>query len=318
MGFKGLNKSVVVGILSTLTLAACSNNGANKSQIAATSTNDSAIINGTVVSAQEALSKNIVGIFSRHDGEDGVAICTGSLLKGNLVLTAAHCVDDFMYIVFSTDMDSAVRGQVLAVDKVAVSPYWSSRQNADKDHGDVALVHFVGTAPSDYTPATLLNDTSVLKNGASVVLAGYGANEVTRTPIDTNTYPDLVSAVQAGKVICDDPKALTNCAEVDMPGAGVLRKTSVTIEDAKFAQSEVLLNQRNGTGACHGDSGGPAYATVNGQLYLWGVTSRGERDPNNDCSQYSVYTNAVFYKSWLNSVAQKLTASSSTLQIAKK
>lgn len=306
----GLNKSLLVGFLSTLSFAACSpNKAANSSEIQTSSTDNSAIIAGTLVGAQEAISKSIVGIYSSHEGEQGVAICTGSLLPGNLVLTAAHCVDQYMTIVFATDMDNATDAQVRQVDKGAVSPYWASRQNADKDHGDIALLHFQGTVPAGFTPATMLTDASVLKNGAQVILAGFGANKVVQTPIDTKTYPDLIAAIQAGEVVCDDPMKLTNCAKVDMQGAGVLRKTTVTIADSKYAQSEILLNQTTGTGACHGDSGGPAYVSVKGKLYLWGVTSRGEKDPRNDCSQYSVYTTALFHKTWLNLTAKKLTSS---------
>lgn len=306
----GLNKSLWLGFISTLSLAACAPQSSNTagSQIESSSTGDSAIIAGTVVSAQDSLSKSIVGIYSSPDGKGGVAVCTGSLLPGNLVLTAAHCVDRFMSIVFTTDMGAAQKGQMLPVDKVLISPYWSSRQNADKDHGDIALLRFRGTAPAGFVPAAFLQDASALQNGTSILVAGFGVNKVTQSSIDVNKYPDLIGAIQSGKVICADNMKLTGCSEVNMTGAELLRQTTVTISDAKFGMSEILLDQTKGTGACHGDSGGPAYVAVNGKLYLWGVTSRGERDPKNDCSQYSVYTNALAYKGWLNSAAKQLTS----------
>ena len=305
----GLNKSLLVGVLSTLSLAACGPSNSGSSQIDATSANQSDIIGGTEVSGSSSLSKSIVGIYSSHEGEQGGAICTGSLLPNNLVVTAAHCVDDYMTIVFAPDMDSAQESQALPVDKVAVSPYWASRQNADKDHGDVALLHYSGTTPASYAPANLLTDATAIKNGTSVLLAGYGVNLVKETPIDVKTYPDLIADIQSGKVVCDDPKALTNCASVDMTGAGLLRQTTVTVSNAKYAASVIQLNQTKGTGACHGDSGGPAYVTIGGKLYLWGVTSRGDQDPRNNCSQYSVYTSLLFHKTWLNRAAKQLTTS---------
>ncbi|WP_168196481.1 trypsin-like serine protease [Bdellovibrio sp. NC01] len=311
----GLNKGLVLGVLSTLTFAACSPNKAadTNAQVDASSTQDSAIINGKLVTADDQISKNIVGIISANKDEEGEAICTGSLLPGNLVLTAAHCLGDYMMIVFAPDMDTATEGQMLPVDKAAASPYWESRKNQDKDTGDVALLHYKGTTPKGFIPATMLTDMSVLQKGAKVTLAGYGANKVTLTPIDSKTYPDIINAIQTGKVICDDNMKLTNCVENNMFGAGQLRKTdNVKIEDPKFSLTEVLLNQKQGEGACHGDSGGPAYITVKGKIYLWGITNRGERDPKNDCSQYSVYTKAYSYKTWLNGVAKQFTAPSIT------
>ncbi len=304
---KGLNKSLFIGFLSTLSLIACGPQKNHTAYQMETAAKDSGIIAGTAVSNQDALSKSIVGIFATHQaGDTGGAICTGSLLPGNIVLTAAHCVDNFMVVVFSQDFNSTQSNQVFQVDKIAVSPYWETRKNASKDHGDIAILHFQGNVPAGYVPANLVTDASVLENQAQVVLAGYGVNHVAETPIDVNTYPDLIKSVQTGKVVCDDPTNLKNCAQVDMTGSGLLRKTSVTIEDNKFAQSEILLNQTKGTGACHGDSGGPAYITVNGQLYLWGVTSRGERDPKNDCSQYAVYTSTLFYKDWITQVSNRM------------
>ncbi len=306
----GLNSKglFVVGVLSTITFAACAPKNSESSQVQTSSVESSAIIAGQLVSPNEVVSRSIVAVYTQHDGEKGGGICTGSLLPGNLVLTAAHCVDDFITIVFNTDMDSANETQAFPVDKVAVSPYWATRKNAPKDQGDIALLHFKGTIPSGFAPATFLTDMSALKNGATVLLAGYGANQVKQTPIDTNTYPDLIAAIQSGKVVCDDPMKLTNCIEATMLGTGVLRKTTVKIADSKFGASEVLLDQTSGTGACHGDSGGPAYVVANGKLYLWGVTSRGANDPKNDCSKNAVYTNAYVYKTWLNQAAKKLTA----------
>ncbi len=63
--------------------------------------------------------------------------------------------------------------------------------------------------------------------------------------------------------------------------------------------SEASLDQRRGTGACHGDSGGPAYLALEGGYALWGVTSRGLNDPNDDCSQFAIYTKAMPYANWI-------------------
>ena len=78
-------KSVV--LLSVLSLIACS---APKSSDTSAINNGSsdAIIGGQPVVASSEISKSIVGIYDANVG----AICTGSLLPGNIVLTAAHCI----------------------------------------------------------------------------------------------------------------------------------------------------------------------------------------------------------------------------------
>lgn len=316
----GLNKSLlVVGVLSTISFVACAPKSSDKSlvQDSGSQLESSAIIAGDLVSANDAITKNIVGIYSQTEGQPGGAICTGSLLPGNLVLTAAHCVDDYMAIVFANQF-SAAEKTVLPVDRVQISPYWKTRQNEAKDTGDIALLHFVGKIPAGYVPAALLTDQSALKNGVPVLLAGYGANKVVLTPIDATTYPDLIGSIQAGKVVCDDYMKLTNCSESNMTGSGILRKTTVKIANTSYSQTEILLDQRPGTGACHGDSGGPAYVTVKGKLYLWGVTSRGAYDAKNDCSQYSLYTNAYVYRTWLNAAAKVLTSPEATAPAVPK
>jgi hypothetical protein len=137
-------------------------------------------------------------------------------------------------------------------------------------------------------------------------LAGFGVNKVEETPVTVDSYPGLVESVESGKVVCDDPKNLHNCFKVNMKGSGELRQTQVPISDIKYAHSEILVDQTSGTGACHGDSGGPGYIMINGTHYLWGVTSRGALDPKNNCSKFGVYTSVLFYEDWIKQSIAKM------------
>lgn len=266
-----LNKLILAGIVSSLALTACAPQ-ANNSSGEVQATGDG-IIGGTEVKADDKILESIVAVYDSYEGQ----LCTGSLLPNNLVLTAAHCIGQFeeaMYVMFDTTLGP--KSERRQVDKIEISQYWETRQYEKKDTGDIALIHFVGSVPAGYKPAKFLSNTNkkLLKQGAPVVIAGYG---------------------------------ITNGVTGD--GAGSLRMTTVKIEDPQFSTSEIKLNQTEGTGACHGDSGGPAYIQVKGKYYLWGVTSRGVDDLNNDCSKYSAYTNALYYKTWLNRMANKLTTS---------
>lgn len=273
-----MTKLFLAGLLSSTTLTACSPDINTTSEITNTS---EGIIGGWDIRPTDQFQESIVAVYDATEGQ----LCTGSLLPNNLVLTAAHCVGpdaDAMYILFDTKVtDDSPHRQVV---KMEVSPLWESQQDNKKDTGDIALLRFSGPVPTGFKPATLLSpaDRKYLRKGTQVVLAGYGINN-----------------------------------GVSKEGSGVLRVTKVTIEDPNFSQSEITLNQRQGTGACHGDSGGPAYVAIKGKLYLWGVTSRGVEDKANDCSQLSAYTNALHYRGWLNRAAQKMISSLTSPTIAK-
>lgn len=271
-----LNRLFVAGVVSSWALVGCSPQVKNKNEPAVDSQikiNGDGIIGGTDINAEDKMVDSIVAVYDQYTGQ----LCTGSLLPNNLVITAAHCIGPFteaMFVFFDVKIDKD--SPRLPVDKVEISPYWETRQSENKNTGDIALLHFQGTAPARYKPATFLPTAAqkLLVPGTAVMLAGFGISN-----------------------------------GVEQTGAGILRVTSVKIWDHKYSASEIALDQTQGTGACHGDSGGPAYVQLGGKLYLWGVTSRGVDDAANDCSKYAAYTNALFYKTWLNRMANKLSAS---------
>ncbi len=255
-------QKLVLGLVSVLVLAACS----PSEQSSTLNVNGDSIIGGREVEEGEAIIKSIVAVYDAAGGQ----LCTGSLLENNLVLTAAHCVtSDQMYIFFDRVLEAGSISR--KVDKAAISPYWATNQDHDTNTGDVAVLHFKGTIPLGYEPATFLKSKRSLRQGRQTILAGYGmSNGVTGE------------------------------------GAGILRMTTVSILNPSFSETEVIVDQQFGNGACHGDSGGPAYILANGKYYLWGITSRGVEDPDNNCSKFAAYTNALEYLPWIKKVAKSL------------
>lgn len=259
-----------IGFLLALTgMVGCANpqNGAING---ATMTVDGQIIGGTDATGQEDFTRSIVSLYDVAQG----ALCTGSILSDSIVVTAAHCVDGSkvsdLRIIYGTNLETRniiVRG----VDAYAISPLWASRQNEEFNSGDIAIVHFNGGLPAGYKPAALLTDVNQLKDGTPVLLAGYGISD-----------------------------------GVNKTGSGRLRYVDVAIKNAAYSKTEILLDQTHGKGACHGDSGGPAYVNVNGRLLLWGVTSRGVGDENDDCSVGAAYTTIPFYIMWISRTMKEL------------
>lgn len=234
------------------------------------------IVGGTEVQEGSALSKSVVLLVNLVTEE----ICTAALIGGNFAVTAAHCLDEDnienMYVLFAAKPNiKTVRRKVL---NAKASPYWKLRQHEDKNTSDIALIKFEGLGlPVGYEPVKFLENTEVLKNGVPTVVVGYGfSNPVTRA------------------------------------GTGVLRHTTLKISDAKFSPTELLLDQTQGSGACHGDSGGPAFVylkdkTGKAQYYIWGIANHAsEDDVDNLCNKSVIYTNATLFQAWFELAKKSL------------
>lgn len=253
----------------SIALGACSpNNVAENVQTLGQET--SSIIGGTEVAADHQSIRHIVALYDFDSG----ALCTGTLLGNNLVLTAAHCIGKDpkkMAIFFGNKVhQNAPRAPVLAVE---ISPLWESNQFKPYNTGDIALVLFGGPTPEAFQGLPVLPEqyARVLRKGTLVLMLGYGISD-----------------------------------GVNKTGSGTLRMVSARVADEKFSATEVVIDQTQGKGACHGDSGGPAIVFVGGQAHVWGVTSRSVGDPDDHCSQYAAYTNATVYLTWIREASARL------------
>jgi secreted trypsin-like serine protease len=229
------------------------------------------IVGGQVVAPGDIIASTTVMIT------DGNFICTGSIIAQDIVVTAAHCTaakTEDLRIVFSPQMPddlTTVTDTVHNIYGFVANPGWKGENSTGPDQHDIAIIRFQGALPSGYAPAQLLPPTTPLIKGETVTLAGYGITDAQ-----------------------------------SQAGAGTLRKVDVQFL-RKLGTTEEILNQADGEGACHGDSGGPAFVTVNGQLLLWGVTNRGYPDnAPDDCVHESVYTRITAYQDWVNQAAQQL------------
>ncbi len=195
--------------------------------------------------------------------ESGEALCTASLVADDLAVTAAHCLASIEGDKIST------LSLVFAHDLKLATP--GNIRAVDNglipDSGDVALIHFKGGLPAGYSHSDLLPFNKKLKAGESVELAGFGISDATH---DT--------------------------------GAGVLRKVKVKILNPEFSATEVEMDQSHGGGACHGDSGGPAYVIINKHPFLFGITSRG----GGNCDQDVIYSTISGFADWFKEAGAQL------------
>lgn len=267
----------------SVSLIACGQTPSASSGSATLDGSAQGIIGGKDMTGSEAYAPHVVGVYDAGMG----AICTGSILSPSIVVTAAHCVESEasnLRLVFGNDFNSraiVIRG----IDAVQVSPLWPFRQNAPTNTGDIALIRFSGGLPAGYKPIRFLTDTSKLSDGMTVTLAGFGASEVVQ-----------VRDPRSGSMMSDHQ------------GSGKLRYTDTTIVSAAFTKSEFVTDSSKGRGACHGDSGGPAFVTVDNELVVTGVTSRSVDDPGDTCAVGAAYTSIPFYAKWIVQTAKQLDA----------
>ncbi|MDG0816824.1 S1 family peptidase [Bdellovibrio svalbardensis] len=259
--------------------------------------NSSAIIGGTAVGEQDPINISTVQLLHVDLAKDqqghtiikGLETCTGTILSQDIILTAGHCssknprelillfsnqVPDFKAFFQTISQNKLVRRVVAGV----TAPNWQHLSgNSDENWGDLSLLRFTGGLPEGYVPATLLPANAVLAAKMPVTLAGFGETDGVK-----QTY------------------------------ATELLKVTVQIADPNFTQTEMQIDNTNGEGACHGDSGGPAYVSSKGQNYLAGVTSRADikSDPQAVCVGKTIYTKVQPYLSWISTETQKLEANS--------
>ncbi len=266
-------------VLSTfLVLSACSSQQATPPTVSAV--NPSKIIGGEQVQEMDPVSKTVVGLLDKQRG----TLCTASLLSNDVLITAAHCVHGSqpqnLRVMFGQNLKDTANTEAHMVARYIENPDFASRMSENQNFGDLALVKFFSGFPraKGYRAANLLFNESGLTNGLTITVAGYG------------------TAASGSSV-----------------GVGVLRKANVALKDVHWSAHEVLVDQTNGQGACHGDSGGPAYFEMNGQLYLFGVTSRGINDPQDTCTQEGAFTNIMAYDIWLTNSLQILENTADTV-----
>ena len=188
---------------------------------------------------------SVVAVYAQEPGQPGGFLCTGSVISPTVVLTAAHCVSE----------SETGPG---AIFTVLTGP------NINRDRSHALAVREVHANPL-WSPRRLEagHDQGV------VILA----EPSTLAPLPLNRQP-LAAALRGASVRIVGYGLSDGAAQT---GAGVKRQT-VTLLGAVGTKLVAVGDSRHGT--CNGDSGGPAFMSLNGEETIVGTTSYG----NVDCS----------------------------------
>ncbi|MBL8744677.1 MAG: trypsin-like serine protease [Myxococcales bacterium] len=223
------------------------------------------IVGGTV----DTTSRSTVALLLSHD-DGSRALCSGSVIATHgsraYVLTAAHCVQGSVDNVYEAvdwrDCEAGGDAAKCLASYQVVS--WQAHPGYDSEtlDNDVAMVIVEGAQASTAVTPALADDSSVVA-GQSMELSGYG-----------RTY--------AGP---QDPA---------QPFNTVRHKVAVPL-DAKTAKW-LRFDASTGETACFGDSGGPAFAHVDGKLVVAGVASNADAE----CAVVANYARvALVYESFI-------------------
>lgn len=257
--------------LSSLIVSACSENPNNQMQL---NDQQTGVIGGTKVSSGDRIAKTTVGLYDAKTS----SLCSGTIIAPQLILTAAHCVDensDQLVVVFAQDFDQIKKNKNVARKTIKAIQHKDYNPKAIEDTYDVALVRFEGSLPAGFAIAPLLTNFKNVTKNSNVTVAGYGLNWSwgVRT------------------------------------GAGTLRTTQLKVSRPLYGKTEIMLDQSLRRGICSGDSGGPMYVEVNGKLHLAGVASRGDSLPTRltpDCFILSVFSRVDAHLDWIQKTSDVL------------
>ena len=223
-------------------------------------------------SATAARHKAVVALHELEGRQIYVdPFCTGTLIRGDWVLTAAHCIGDF-------DRDPATLAIYVGKDP--------SRDLEDHTY-DVTEVHvFPG-----YDDREIVGDLALLR------LPGDVADHEGVTPVRELANVDGITNADAGTMV-----DLVGFGLTESGGGGTrlhVMEELGGLVDAAVAR-QIWTDQSDGTGTCSGDSGGPLMIQRPGGWRVAGLTSYGDAD----CMDYGVYTDVDYYESWITGVIE--------------
>jgi V8-like Glu-specific endopeptidase len=225
------------GVLTLTTLAlGCVAESTTGEQVDRT---DAPIIQGTETTGYA----NIIALVGKKPGQEGVALCTASLVTPTILLTAAHCVSP------------AVVGEGL-VFKAILAP---NLVQVDAAHPprivDVAAVHW----DQAFNIQQVMNGHDI-----GVAVLAQPIDDIVPLKINRAPLPALSKARLVGY-------GLNNAQQ--QTGAGIKRTAEVPVGSVndKF----VVTGSWFGTTMCQGDSGGPVLGLLNGEETIIGINSFG-------------------------------------------
>ncbi len=240
------------------------------------------IVNGLKVLPTEAGRYHAVMLLIK-DEKNNISICSSTLINDTTLITAAHCVQSAQQImaVFHTDITCESGfdriGHAINSNLAVAHPDYAKNSDIKDEtsyNPDIALVFLEKKAPAKYPRFTIAKSPESLKS--DIYIYGYGKT----------SYGEVSN--------------LTNTA---------LRKTTINQASYQFKDSNILIDQKDKTGICNGDSGGGAMMlNQNNKLELAAVNSlvySTETKAKDLCNDSSMLVALDRYSTWIESTVEQ-------------
>ncbi len=252
------------------------------------------IIDGTAASTDEYSATGALLVHAEFESERlGEIACSAVLIAPDVGLTAGHCVALYQqeletglpppewYLSFSNDLtrfeneDAALPTDAIRVREIRLHPEFSLENRAPREAlgqmNDLALLILESSA-TDVAPVRLHTGEITLEEKLEVQIAGYG-----------NTHLD------------DDEDTL------GIKHYGNSYLFAVGEYELRVGRS-LNGNEKIPEGVadkCYGDSGGPTFLEVGGEVRLLGITSRGY-GAGSGCEAAGIDTRVGAYVDWID------------------
>jgi hypothetical protein len=210
---------------------------------------------GNIVGGAPTTGDPAVAIIAAFDADEAIQFtCSGTLIGPDVILTAGHCVDD-----------PSTAGYLI----------WFGTVLSETDPGFVFATFADTVAPHPGWDGTLEggNDIAIIR---TVDVVPIEPRPVNTRAIRASDVGDPVRLVGWG---------ITGGGEADQ---GVKRAVLSRLDDY---DAELVVVGNPDTNTCSGDSGGPAFMTLDGEEVVVGVTSFGDAN----CAMYGASTRVDAY-----------------------
>ena len=224
-------------------------------------------------------------------------ICGSTLISANLLITAAHCIqnkfekvprapNEIVIFLGKYDLNDAVeRGSVpVYPSDIQIHPDWSIY--TDRYDADIAIIIIENPVPlsQHIFPACLWNEIEEPSEEHGYIV-GWGKTETGSNAFSSKPRQVKVKMVVNEVCLLDNPKFAT------------------------ISSNRTFCAGGQGAGPCTGDSGGGYFIKVERKWFLRGVVSASFVENGFcDVNSYAVFTNTILYKDWIVQVAGTLSA----------